>query len=85
MARHDQIADLFADGVFFAHAGKPWQRSTNENSNGLLRQYFPKGSDLRVYTLEDLLAVEDRINTRPRKALDWATPEQVLTAAVASP
>lgn len=85
MAGHDQIADLFAEGVFFAHAGKPWQRPTNENSNGLLRQYFPKGSDLRAHTLEDLRAVEARINTRPRKTLDWATPEQILTAAVASP
>lgn len=83
MAGHDQIADLFAEGVFFAHAGKPWQRPTNENSNGLLRQYFPKGSDLRVHTLEDLRAVEARINSRPRKTLDWATPEQILTSAVA--
>ena len=72
------------EGVFFAHAGKPWQRPTNENSNGLLRQYFPKGSDLRAYTLEDLRAVEARINSRPRKTLDWATPEQILTSAVAS-
>lgn len=84
MAGHDQIAPLFGEGVFFAHAGKPWQRPTNENSNGLLRQYFPKGGDLRTYSTEDLRSVEERLNTRPRKTLGWATPEQILTAALAS-
>ncbi len=84
MAGHDQIADLFAEGVFFAHAGKPWQRPTNENSNGLLRQYFPKGSDLRAYSPADLRAVEERINTRPRKVLGWSTPAEILAAAIAS-
>lgn len=84
MAGHDQIAPLFAEGVFFAHAGKPWQRPTNENSNGLLRQYFPKGQDLRAYTAEDLRRVEERLNTRPRKTLGWITPAQVLAASLAS-
>lgn len=84
MAGHDQVAALFAEGVFFAHAGKPWQRPTNENSNGLLRQYFPKGSDLRTYTVEELRRVEERLNTRPRKTLDWITPAQVLAASLAS-
>ncbi|MBO0693973.1 MAG: IS30 family transposase [Acidimicrobiaceae bacterium] len=84
MADHDQVAPLFADGVFFAHAGKPWQRPTNENSNGLLRQYFPKGRDLRVHTAEDLRHVEHRLNTRPRKTLQWATPAQLMTKAIAS-
>jgi IS30 family transposase len=84
MAGHDHVAELFADGVFFAHAGKPWQRPTNENSNGLLRQYFPKGSDLRAYSLDDLRRVEERINSRPRKTLEWATPVQILTTALAS-
>lgn len=54
MAGHDHIASLFREGVFFAHAGKPWQRPTNENTNGLLRQYFPEDGDLRVHTVEDL-------------------------------
>jgi transposase, IS30 family len=85
MASHDQIAEMFTEGVFFAHAGKPWQRPTNENSNGLLRQYFPKGSDLRAYTPEDLRRVEHRLNTRPRKTLDWATPAEIMAAALASP
>lgn len=84
MAAHDQIAPLFREGVYFAHAGKPWQRPTNENSNGLLRQYFPKGSDLHIYTLDDLHAVEERINNRPRKILGWATPAEIMAAARAS-
>jgi IS30 family transposase len=85
MAGHNQIASLFVEGVFFAHAGKPWQRPTNENSNGLLRQYFPKGSDLRTYTLEDLRRVEERLNSRPRKTLEWATPAEIMAVGLASP
>ena len=84
MAGHDQIAELFGDGVFFAHAGKPWQRPTNENSNGLLRQYFPKGSDLRAHSVEDLRRVEERLNSRPRKTLEWATPAQIFATSLAS-
>jgi IS30 family transposase len=63
MAFHDQIAPLLREGVFFAHPASPWQRGTNENTNGLLRQYFPKRTDLSVHTAEDLRAVEDRLNT----------------------
>ena len=84
MACHDKIAELFSEGVFFAHAGKPWQRGTNENTNGLLRQYFPKRENLRRYTVEDLRAVEQRLNNRPRKILDWRTPAEVLAAEIAS-
>ena len=84
MAGHDQIAALFGEEVFFAHAGKPWQRPTNENSNGLLRQYFPKGSDLRAYSVEDLRQVEERLNTRPRKTLKWETPAHIFTASLTS-
>jgi len=84
MAGHDRIAPLFSQGIYFAHAGKPWQRPTNENTNGLLRQYFPKGRDLRGYTIDDLRAVEERLNNRPRKTLGWQTPAQVLAAALAS-
>lgn len=84
MAGHDRIAELFHQGVFFAHAGKPWQRPTNENTNRLLRQYFPKGADLRRYTLDDLLRVEERLNNRPRKTLAWRTPAQVMADGLAS-
>lgn len=70
MARHDEIAYLFAEGISFAYPGRPWQRGSNENANGLLRQYFPKRSDLGTYTPADLAAVEERLNSRPRKT--WA-------------
>ena len=54
MARHDELAHLLSDGIYFADPGRPWQRGPNENTNGLLRQYFPKGSDLSVHTPEHL-------------------------------
>ena len=77
MASHDKIASLFTDGVFFAHAGKPWQRGSNENMNGLLRQYFPKHTDLAIHSADDLAAVAIKINNRPRKRLGWTTPAQL--------
>nr|WP_233194060.1 MULTISPECIES: IS30 family transposase [unclassified Cryobacterium] len=78
MASHDKIASLFTDGVFFAHAGKPWQRGSNENMNGLLRQYFPKHTDLAIHSADDLAAVAAKINNRPRKRLGWTTPAELL-------
>ncbi len=82
MAYHDQIAPLLREGVYFAHAGSPWQRGTNENTNGLLRQYFPKRTDLAVHTHERLQAVQDRLNTRPREILGWRTPTELFTTAL---
>lgn len=84
MAAHQQTAALMTDGVFFAHPGKPWQRGTNENTNGLLRQYFPKGSDLSGHSAEHLRTVEERLNHRPRKCLGWRTPAEVFHTAVPS-
>ena len=74
MAQHQQIASATGMGVYFCDAHSPWQRGSNENMNGLLRQYFPKGTDLRAYTAADLAIVASEINHRPRKTLDWATP-----------
>lgn len=82
MACHDQLAGHFRDGIFFAHPASPWLRGTNENTNGLLRQYFPKRTNLSVHGPEDLRAVEDRLNNRPRKILGWKTPAEVFTATV---
>jgi IS30 family transposase len=84
MARHAEIAALLTGGVFFADPASPWQRGTNENTNGLLRQYFPKGTDLSIHTADDLRAVEERLNNRPRKTLGWATPTTVLANYLAS-
>jgi transposase, IS30 family len=84
MARHHEIAQLLAHGVYFTDPGCPWQRGTNENTNGLLRQYFPKSSDLSVHSDEVLRHVEHRLNHRPRKTLGWATPASILTERVRS-
>ena len=78
MARHDVLAEHFDEGVFFADPGSPWQRGTNENTNGLLRQFFPKDKDLSVYTAEDLARAEKLLNNRPRKILNWHTPDLVF-------
>lgn len=80
MARHDLLAELFDEGVYFAYPGSPWQRGTNENTNGLLRQYFPKRANLRDYSISDLRRVEHLLNNRPRKILSWATPAAAFAA-----
>src|SRR5680860_1091963 len=71
MARHLQITTATGMDVYFCDPHSPWQRGTNENSNGLLRDYFPKGTDLAVHPAERLAQVQEELNNRPRKILDW--------------
>ena len=80
MALHRQIA-IDADlDVYFCDPASPWQRGTNENTNGLLRQYFPKGTDLSLHTPEDLQLVQDEFNDRPRAVLGYRKPTEVISS-----
>jgi transposase, IS30 family len=83
MALHAGITRALGMPVFFCDPHAPWQRPTNENTNGLLRQYFPKGTDLGVHVPERLAAVAAELNDRPRKTLGWDTPAARLAAALA--
>ncbi len=78
MALHKQIAFEADIDLYFCDPRSPWQRGSNENTNGLLRQYFPKNVSLQQFTPDDLTEVARKLNTRPRKTLDWDTPAQRL-------
>jgi IS30 family transposase len=78
LALHAEISAALSMPVYFCDKASPWQRPSNENTNGLLRQYFPKGSDLRAHSQQDLVAVAAELNARPRKTLGWDTPARRL-------
>ena len=85
MARHGEISFALDMPVYFCDPHSPWQRGSNENTNGLLRQYFPKSTDLRVHTAADLAVVAAQLNSRPRATLGWKTPAQALTGLLFNP
>ena len=78
MAQHEKLTSDTGISVYFCDPQSPWQRGSNENTNGLLRQYFPKGTDLSAHGLEELEAVAHALNSRPRKTLGWKTPAEAL-------
>ena len=80
MAEHRAFSMATDMEVYFADPGAPWQRGSNENTNGLLRQYFPRGLDLAHHSPQELQTVADELNGRPRKTLDWDTPAERLAA-----
>jgi IS30 family transposase len=82
MARHDIITKMTGVKVYFADPRSPWQRGTNENTNGLIRQYFPKGTDFNKVSRKEIKRVQDLLNSRPRKVLDWLTPYEAFDKIV---
>jgi IS30 family transposase len=85
LAQHRQITMATKMAIYFCDPHSPWQRGTNENTNGLLRQYFPKGTDLSVHSAERLLEVATELNNRPRKTLGGSTPAQAMQRLLSEP
>jgi IS30 family transposase len=84
MAHHERFTVDTGVAVYFCDPKSPWQRGSNENTNGLLRQYFPKGTDLSIYSQRELNAVSRELNDRPRETLGWDSPLERLREVVAS-
>ena len=85
MRNHERIRITTGLAIYFCDPAKPWQHGTNENTNGLLRQYFPKGTDLSAHAPGHLEFVAAQMKRRPRKTLGWATPSHVLAEILRAP
>jgi transposase, IS30 family len=85
MARHEELAKRLKIKVYFCDPHSPWQRPSNENMNGLIRQYLPKGIDLSIYSQSDLNKIAQSLNTRPRACLGFQTPEEVFNKEAQKP
>ena len=84
MAQHKLFTKNTKIKVYFAHPYSPWERGTNENTNGLIRQYFPKGTDFNTITKKEIKLVQHQLNARPRKILNWKTPREVFQEEILS-
>jgi len=82
MAQHHQFSIDTGIDIYFCDPHSPWQRGSNENTNGLLRQYFPKGTDLSLHGPQKLVEVAQSLNNRPRQTLDWKKPAEVLAELI---
>jgi IS30 family transposase len=82
MSEHRHFTRNTKIKVYFTHPFSPWERPTNENSNGLVRDYFPKGTDFRLVSPQRLKEVQDQLNNRPRKVLNWKTPKEVFDSCI---
>ena len=82
MAEHKYFTEATGMPVYFCDPSSPWQRGTNENTNGLLRQYFPKGTDFNKISDEELKRVQDQLNRRPRKVLNWECPYEAFSKLI---
>lgn len=83
LARHQEFTSSTGVKVYFCDPQSPWQRGTNENTNGLIRQFFPKKTCLAQYTQQELDQVAAQLNNRPRKTLKFKTPKEIIEKGVA--